>query len=948
MRQRGASNWSGNDALGFVRVGSEWVPFQSPIGDALGQPINLAAIPGDLDATITWTNNLAAGVNADNVRVQYRLPETTPVWTEENYPITAANFGFLNASTTYQFQVRYITRDPSDGQIDATGPISELFFTTTALTGPGTPAADPGGTGADSIITWPSTGGTPGAVGSSNCWWEYVVQVFDPDTYETTDSSVTDEIAGDIGELEINFLDEGFACGATLRLKYREVCDSVPQDWQYGTYFTVVCDYADPCGAIAQTTAFASAPYLDAVLAMPKICYEDNKTLIEDYIAADVEYGRLPGLVAPLYRSGAWELVSRASNSDIGSPVVAGRVAGLVPLGSSVPSLQSDMSINVFVYVDEAPSVGPFPSTRVLIIGETITMRLYAEGAGVTASVVVPKNGGGTFSLNSTTELAVGEWHVITVTIDQDGDKLLYINGQLDVTDADTEYANFSGLTGSVEVYGNPNMRHKNIAVWDRVLSALEIDSFVFALDKLNPEIWLSAYEPSTITTSGLDVTNWDDLSTNGRHVAVNGTDYPTLGSDAIVFDGTAELRWPYSGLDAEAADLILGGDTTVHLAMMLKLDATAAADGVVIGAPNTSSGGSLRLYITPSGAVRYRRRPAIDSDGGDFTSTATPFADNDWHLFEIVSYRTATRTWQIHVDGVQILVGNMVGFASAVDFRELDIGHWNGAEHFKGEIAEIVSYAAINTNENQRQIRDTVASGKGVTVSEFNSGAVPGGPGTTLTGLTGLGLWLNFSDSDKVVRANTGLLSHTGMNVPDETATYDPSLLVAGPNGLDALRRSPTTQATNYTLSSTLTNSTGAHVVALVKWDGTAGSVLNLYDTVDPGDDLWLDVDVNGKLTYRFTTGAGGAKSTFVESGTSFVDEDWHVVELILAETALTIELKVDGTSLGTNTYTGFASACDFRAFTFNRCDISEVAVFPANAGGATARSRIMTRAGL
>jgi hypothetical protein len=522
LRARSDGAWTDERDAVFGRLDGAWVQCQpDPAGDLLA-PANLAAEPTSNEATFTWDDPTMDAVPTD---VQYRIPEITPVWTEIAFGITEVVWAALSPDTNYQFQARYIVR--TDGEITATGPTATVFFTTLELAGPGTPAADPMGTGNDSIVNWGFPNGTPGPVGGTDCWWEYVIQQF---TFELgfTDTLVTAEVDGDIEALEFNFVDEGFACGDTLRWKYREVCDSVPQEWQYASVFSVICDYSDTCGGVAQTTAFAAEPYLDAVLAMPKICYEDARTKIEDFIAGDAEYGRLPGLVAPLYIDGAWELVSRSDNSDGGSPVVAGRVAGLVPLGSAVPALQADMSISMFVYADEAPSIGPFPSTRILTIGETVQLRLFAEGAGVSASVVVPMLDGGAFSLSSTTELALGVWHHIAVTIDQDGDKLLYVDGVLDVTDADTEYADFSDLTGAVELYGNPNMKHKSVAVWGRVLDASEIGG-IYAPGVLEEayEVYLDApvsYK-NTWVSFGLDIDNSMPLDTGAEVIRASATD---------------------------------------------------------------------------------------------------------------------------------------------------------------------------------------------------------------------------------------------------------------------------------------------------------------------------------------------------------------------------------------------------------------------------------------
>jgi len=479
MRQRSSGEWSADDALGFVRDGGAWVQFQAPAGDTdLLQPINLVATPDDLEATFTWDNPTPLSEAATPTHIQFRIPETTAVWTEYVYPVTTTTISYLAAATDYQFQIRYITR--VDGVIDLVGPITEVFFTTLALSGPGTPAPDPDGTGGDSITEWPTTpGGGPYTVGGSGCWWEYTIQEFDVDTYVWSDSVLIAgvEVDGDIGALTYNFETEGFDCGQVLRWKYREICNSVPGDWQYASAFNVYCDYDAPCAGVNQTAVFSSAPWNDGdvVFAMPKICYEDAKTNIEDFVQAGTIYGKLSGYHLPLYLSSTWEIRALDDLSPYGEPIVAGHVPGLVLIGSAVPALTSDFSLNAEIFLDEQPSAGSGAPVKLLEIGKTIKVYAYAEGAGWRVTMSVPKEGGGTFDLASTAELAIGEWNILGLTIDQDGDKLLYLDGALDTTDADTTRANFGDFKGDVEINLNDRARVRNVGGWSRVLTPGEM-----------------------------------------------------------------------------------------------------------------------------------------------------------------------------------------------------------------------------------------------------------------------------------------------------------------------------------------------------------------------------------------------------------------------------------------------------------------------------------------
>ena len=493
MRHRDSGAWTADDALGFVRVGSEWVQFQAPDADDLGQPISLSADEGDNDATISWTNDLNTAIDSDIVRVQYRLPETTPVWTEETYPITAATFSFLQSETTYQFQVRYITRDPDDGQIALEGPISELFFTTTAPDGPGTPAADPGGSGPDTLIPWGNTG-NPGAVGSSGCWWEYVVQIADTPASGTvtfSDTAVTGSFDGDAGELAIDFVDEGLACGQLARMKYRENCDGTPGDYAYGEEFTIVCDWGADCGGVEPSVNFTVAPYTDAncIFAFPQSCPSATDPMrIEDAVQTNVEYGKLPGFSSiQTYTDGFHTAYGKTTNSTVGTPMMAGVCGDMALLEDA-----DDFSVTMRVMLDEVPggtgggggtAPAAFPIAR---FGRNVAISAVFDTTTTWVARATWIDANGDFvTLTGTTALSLDEYHSLTLTLDSDGTKTLYVDGAVEETDTSNVACAFSdaGIGQDIQVYANGFMRFQGCGGWDRVLTAAEVLGLVYPVN---------------------------------------------------------------------------------------------------------------------------------------------------------------------------------------------------------------------------------------------------------------------------------------------------------------------------------------------------------------------------------------------------------------------------------------------------------------------------------
>lgn len=512
--RKSATEWSGDADLGFVREGGAWVQFQKPVGDNLGQPINLVAEPGDLDATITWTNDLADGVDADNVRVQFRLPETTPVWTEMVYPITAATFGFLIEETTYQFQVRYITRDPADGQIDAEGPISEIFFTTLALSGPGTPAADPGGTGGDSIVNWPILDGG-GAVGGSGCWYEYIVQQATTPAsgaISWSDSAVTGSFDGDAGQLAIDFATAGIPCGELIRFKYRENCNGVTGDYQFGDAFVHVCDWDAACGGIPASSQLANALYSDpnCLFAFPEKCGE----VIRDTVTTSIELGRLPGFAA-IIANGPHTVLAKNANSTLGTPTLAGKFGSLLLLEDG-----DDFTASIQIRLEEVPGgsgggsgVAPasFPIARFgrnvaisAVFSTTTTFKIRASWIDAL---------GNSQSVTSTSSFALQEYHMIALTMDADGSKILYVNAEVEDTNVVATAMAFSdaGIGQDVQVNMSEFGRFRAVAAWDRVLTASEVAGLLISeyvqhmIDLGASSVWAMDPVVTTETTDSYD-----------------------------------------------------------------------------------------------------------------------------------------------------------------------------------------------------------------------------------------------------------------------------------------------------------------------------------------------------------------------------------------------------------------------------------------------------------
>lgn len=467
---RDAAAWTDPTDAGFAWDGTQWVAFQ-PIAGELAPPENLAATPTSISVLLGWTDPTPASPAVTPSHVQVRLPQVTPVWTEYTYGDTDASIANLDPATEYQAQVRYVKRSDVDGTVALTSVPATVFFTTDAADAPSAPAPDPGGTGPDSIITWP-----PQPTGSGPNTWEYIVQIPDDPAsvaFTWVDTAVTGTVAhsDDIIEDNVDFVAAGLACGGLARFKYREMIDGfLPLDYQFSQAFVLPCDWATRCAGTTVGAAWGSAPWDTAISAVPQACMSaiGGGFQIEDYIT-EVEFGRLEAYVgAGLDAQGDWFVQSRSTASASGDPILAGFVAALEG--------QIPVSFNIALKVSAQPPNDLAGGQRVAVIGERITMRIYEQGAGYRARFTWPNTGGGA-DFVETAELALDVVNTITLTMPSFGATSVYANGVF--VDNALSAPDLVAMTRDLALYAGPTQELGRIGLWDRELSALEVAALV-------------------------------------------------------------------------------------------------------------------------------------------------------------------------------------------------------------------------------------------------------------------------------------------------------------------------------------------------------------------------------------------------------------------------------------------------------------------------------------
>ncbi len=477
MMGRDGGAWTAPDDNGFGRVGTEWVQFQ-PSGDLefLG-PQNLAAITGSTTAAFSWTDR-------DQVLVpthtQLRVTEVTPVYTEYEFGTLVSSIAALTPATEYQLQIRYVIRSTDDGSVERISTVSTLFFTTDAADKPSLPAPDPAGpgTGPGSVVTFPPIGGGtghgPGGPGDT-CTFEYIVQQIDTDFPELViweDTAVTATGVAGSAEVPIDFIAEGFACGQLVRFKFREVCSSSGNgEYEFSDAFLVPCDWGTTCGGGPINAAFANGAWLDATFALFNACVREGEQVLLDHIGGQ-SFGKLDNFLATYHNGDNWELFSESGSPTYGGPLVAGFSAGLVSIVSG-----ADFSLTMGTKQSvQPPALG---GTKITVAGDIITVRLMRSGAGFVANVYIPCEGGDFILIEGTTVMSLDVQHQITVVIDSDGLKQLYVNGAIDQQSISPLTPRFGDFKNTVACYAGPSSSTSLVGGWDRVLTANEVAGLV-------------------------------------------------------------------------------------------------------------------------------------------------------------------------------------------------------------------------------------------------------------------------------------------------------------------------------------------------------------------------------------------------------------------------------------------------------------------------------------
>ena len=468
------------------------------------------------------------------------------------------------------------------------------------------------------------------------------------------------------------------------------------------------------------------------------------------------------------------------------------------------------------------------------------------------------------------------------------------------------------------------------------------------------------------------NVQTWQDNSGQGRDASTVSNRWPKTntrtrnGRNVVQFQGSVgtgsamrvgNLVGNPAGFAGDAFDQVSGPGELRHFYIVAKKDPGVVS--ATLFSAYSSGTGRLIVRVLNTGAVRVEQDSDLGLDLGDYTSTATPFVDNDYHLLEWWTGASLNdpRRWGVRVDGVEILSGAYRTFSSIIAWETFDLGHFGETEFFEGDIASWHSNKDVLDETIQDGLRSYWADRWALDVPLFPSKATDTA-GAGILALPDLIAYLNPSIDTAATRIGDELFEYNDPSTAfqlrfteDLTQEVDPWQMSIAPQG-DAVR--PPTQANlKLTTSANLSLATGVYIVGLVRWGGTAAAGIRGFSPGDTGDKNDLLIDATGQAQYRFD--GESPKLILTEPGNTFADEGWHVFELINrsdADPDRDMSFYLDGVEVGAGTYDGFASAFDLSEIQLEGdIDVAEVAVFPYyqvagdGSSGAAAAAEMLAR---
>jgi hypothetical protein len=326
--------------------------------------------------------------------------------------------------------------------------------------------------------------------------------------------------------------------------------------------------------------------------------------------------------------------------------------------------------------------------------------------------------------------------------------------------------------------------------------------------------LWLDAADTTTLTRSGINVTQWRDKSGSSNHYANNGT--VTYQSDGVYFNGSAFMQ------NTTLTGFQYGG-TSLSTFIIVSVASVPATGGIfsygTIGCGRTG----YVLYADTDSRV-YGTLYCGDLNVNTLITLNTRNVISDVITFSGGASRAA---W---INGAPFVTATATGAMTLTSSGFARIGaSGGGAQLFVGTINEVLFYnRAVSASERQR-IEGYLAHKWGL-LGTLGGVSHPSrfGPVTIVpTQIAGCALWLDATDSTSMTLsgANVAEWRDKSSNAYVGTAVSSPTLQANSINGLSAVQFNGSSQY--ITFGNVLNVGTShIHVFVITRFTGDAAVI--------------------------------------------------------------------------------------------------------------------------
>ena len=471
----------------FNRLATDFYDFKQTTYNAAVIPLrgvsNIAVVKDQYSVNATW--ELPDGDEITPTHIRVRILEISPnSWSLYSYPKTSWEFNGLTPGTQYTLQIQLVaTFEATDTFVSTTrncpsvpvlrtaeSDIKSKVFTTDEGVGPPT---DGGTNNTNITFNFPNTQGTPGTVGGANCWWEYKYQYRAACAWVDTGAGGA-EVNGNVGNVVTDTAAAPFTTypNAVFRLAYREICNSIPQDWVYGVGFMAV-NYADAdCLGIIKSASLTADPFNTAdLLALPSVCQEDGTFLqIADALTDTEFFPNEPGFKCIEYIDNEWTLIADdTTNTAISNTIFTGLLSGeLAAVGNL--NAQSDFTLGFDIKVADNSLVlaGGTGAYDIIVLGGKIKVQMIQNVSSYSLQINVPRDGGGAYVFRAD-GCGYGAWvnFFYKHDVSEPDGRVLYVDGIIADRSVNAVENDFDGITNEVQINTVNDMQIRSIYGWD-------------------------------------------------------------------------------------------------------------------------------------------------------------------------------------------------------------------------------------------------------------------------------------------------------------------------------------------------------------------------------------------------------------------------------------------------------------------------------------------------